>query len=201
MCVMVYICDVKNHCVKIWKQRHFWFYGKLVEQNVELVQAKWEMEGINCIAHEHIRTSLCYFERECELFCMVGCIFWSMKFMPWCIVQDTCVVVCMRRTIIILPGNFIIIACCSIEVADKTVFYVTCWTKARRLNTNVCGKMYFVQVVLTSPFLNMCMCCTVLPVMWFKMVQCILIRRFVIGYWKVTAFLQRPHVTELPCDR
>lgn len=134
MCVMVYICDVKNQCVKIWKQRHFWFYGKLEEQMVELIHVKWEIEGANCIAHKHIRTSLCYFERECELFCMIGFIFWYKEFMPWCIVQDTYVVVCMR--IIIIAGNFIIIAC-NIEVTDKTVFYVTWWTKARSLNTNV----------------------------------------------------------------
>jgi len=142
VCETVYICDVKNHCVKIWKQRHFWFCVKLEEHKVELIQAKWETEGANCIAYEHIRTSLCYFERECELYCMVGFIFCSKKFMPWCTVQDTYVVVCVRMMmmmIIIIPGNFIIIACCNIEVADKTVFYGTCWTKARRLNTNVCG--------------------------------------------------------------
>jgi len=88
-----------------------------------------------------------------------------MKFMPWCIVQDICVIVCMRRIIVTLSGNSIIIACCNIEVGDKTVFYVTCWTKATRLNTNVCGKMYFVQVVLNSPFLNVYVCYTLLPVM------------------------------------
>jgi len=92
---------------------------------VELIQGKWEIEGTNCIAHKCIRTSLCYFERECELFCMVGFIFCYKKFMPWCIVQDTCLVVCMRIITIIILGNFIIIACCNIEVADKTVFYVT----------------------------------------------------------------------------
>jgi len=101
--------------------------------------------------------------------------------MPWCIMQDTCVVVCMRRIIVKLLGNFIIIACCNIEVGDKTVFYVTCWTKAARLNTNVCEKMYFVQVVLTSPFLNVYVCYTLLAVIQFKMVQYILIRKFWIG--------------------
>jgi len=145
---------------------------------VELIQAKWEIEGTNCIAHKHIGTSLCYFERECQLFCMVEFIFWSKKFMPWCIVQDTYVAVCMRIIIIIIPGNFIIIACCNIEVADKTVFYGTCWTKARRLNTNVCGNMYFVQVVLTSYFLNVYVGYTLLPITWFKMAQYILIKKF-----------------------